>query len=65
MRLPLTSQNVTALARGLSSDPQRRSRRDRSVSRTAVLPGQGPQWRPPSRLAGLLERVVRVTPVLA
>ncbi len=65
MRLPLTSHSVTSLARGLSADRTRRSRRDRSVRRTAVLPGQGLQWRPPSRLTGLLERVVRMTPVLA
>ena len=65
MRLPLTSRSATSLARGLSADRARRSRRARSVSRTAVLPGQGLQWRPPNRLTGLLERVVRVTPVLA
>ena len=71
MRLPLTTATVTALGRGLTSDASPRRRRARrasvscTVSRTAVLPGQTPQWRPPSRLAGFLERYDRLTPVLA
>lgn len=70
MRLPLSTSTLTALGRGLSSDPAPRRRRsarpaDRSVSRTAVLPGRSPLWRPPSPLTGLLERYDRMTPVLA
>ena len=69
MRLPLTTATLTALGRGLAYDaPQRRRRprrTDRTVSRTAVVPGQSPLWRPPSRLTGLLERYDRMTPGLA
>jgi len=71
MRLPLSTSTLTALGRGLSSDPAPRRRRSGrpsvsdSVSRTAVLPGQSPLWRPPSRLTGLLERYDRMTLVLA
>ena len=69
MRLPLSTSTLTALGRGLGSDPAPRRRRrpsvSGSVSRTAVLPGQSPLWRPPSRLTGLLERYDRMTPVLA
>jgi hypothetical protein len=68
MRLPLTTATLTALGRGLTADAsprRRRARRADSVSRTAVLPGQSPLWRPPSRLTGLLERYDRMTPVIA
>ncbi|HET7902455.1 MAG TPA: hypothetical protein VFL59_14835 [Candidatus Nanopelagicales bacterium] len=70
MRLPLSTATLTALGRGLTSDTSRRRRSgstsvSSTVSRTAVLPGQSPLWRPPSRLTGLLERYDRMTPVLA
>ena len=68
MRLPLTTATLTALGRCLTYDDaprRRRARRADSVTRTAVLPGQSPLWRPPSRLTGLLERYDRMTPVLA
>lgn len=69
MRLPLSTSTLTALGRGLSHDPGPRRRRPRSAvspaSRTAVLPGQSPQWRPPARLTGFLERYGRLTPAPA
>jgi hypothetical protein len=65
MRLPLTPQSVSSLGSGLFSATRRPRRRADSVTRTAVLPGQSPLWRPPSRLTGLLERYDRMTPALA
>jgi hypothetical protein len=35
------------------------------LARTAVLPGRRPPWRPPIRLAGLLELIRRSTPAIA
>ncbi len=42
-----------------------RTRPAAPLVRTAVLPGRTPHWRPPIRLAGLLELIRRSTPAIA